>query len=161
MSKSIKIPECANPFVVHVNGKVYSYTAGTEQIVPDEVAVVIEAHNKKHEEAAIPVEAPFVSGGGLPVVELSAGFAPGATFTGEDKEKLWAAYKKGMPTIIKCDISAGGMTYKNGSMVWSLAESEGDFKFASFVASVGGAMLMIMTPVMGDGDEASWSCMVQ
>ena len=59
MSKVVKIPECMNPFHVIVNGVEYSYPAGTEQEVPDEVAVVIEAHNKKHDSGHETPEPPF------------------------------------------------------------------------------------------------------
>lgn len=48
--KTIKIPECMNPFEVTINGKHYSYPAGTTQEVPDEVAAVIEAHEQNHKE---------------------------------------------------------------------------------------------------------------
>lgn len=50
--KTVKIPGCMSPFVVYINGKKYTYTAGTEQEVPDEVAVVIEQHEAYHEEKA-------------------------------------------------------------------------------------------------------------
>lgn len=54
MSKTVKIPECMNPFEVIVNGKHYSYPAGTTQEVPDDVAAVIEAHEQAHEEQPAP-----------------------------------------------------------------------------------------------------------
>jgi hypothetical protein len=50
--KKVMIPTCMSPFVVHVNGKKYTYQAGTEQEVPDEVAIVIEQHERYHEEKA-------------------------------------------------------------------------------------------------------------
>ena len=46
--RTVKIPECMNPFYVEVNGHKYSYPAGTTQEVPEEVAVVIEAHEGVH-----------------------------------------------------------------------------------------------------------------
>lgn len=46
MSKKVKIHAHDNPFEVVVNGKKYSYPAGEEVEVPDDVAHVIEEHNK-------------------------------------------------------------------------------------------------------------------
>ena len=46
--RTVKIPECMNPFYVEVNGHKYSYPAGTTQEVPEEVAAVIEAHEGNH-----------------------------------------------------------------------------------------------------------------
>ncbi len=46
--KKVTIPRCAHPFVVAVNGRKYSYPAGTEQEVPDAVAAIIERHNESH-----------------------------------------------------------------------------------------------------------------
>lgn len=58
----IKIPECSNPFEVTVNGRKYSYEAGIETDVPDEVAVIIEKHNKAHYKEAPKTVAPFSGG---------------------------------------------------------------------------------------------------
>ena len=55
MSKTVFIPECMNPFEVIVNHHRYIYPGGTSQEVPDEVAEVIELHNKGHEERKPPV----------------------------------------------------------------------------------------------------------
>ena len=41
---TVTIPTCANPFTVTVNGKSYSYPAGTTQDVPPYVKEVIEQH---------------------------------------------------------------------------------------------------------------------
>ena len=62
MSKKVKIPECANPFEVSVNGKKYRYPAGADMEVPDDVAPIIEAHNKKHEPVEHKHDAPFSGG---------------------------------------------------------------------------------------------------
>lgn len=48
--KTVKIPTSMRPFVVYVNGEKYIYEAGTEQEVPDEVAIVIEQHDAYHKE---------------------------------------------------------------------------------------------------------------
>ena len=134
MSKIVKIPECANPFVVHVNGKVYSYTAGTEQTVPDEVAVVIEAHNKKHEESVIPVEAPFASGGGLPVVDLSEATMASifstnsATCTAEEHAVFRSAIDKLSPVIVKG--SFNGIVFSGVSNI--LVADFGNGRFVPF-----------------------------
>ena len=42
MSKTIKIPDYKNPFIVIINNKVYQYSAGETIEVPDEVAEAIE-----------------------------------------------------------------------------------------------------------------------
>lgn len=63
MSKVVKIPKCASPFVVHINGKKHIYPAGEQCEVPDEVAVIVEAHNKAHIPEFAPTEAPFNPGG--------------------------------------------------------------------------------------------------
>lgn len=59
MSKTVTIPDCANPFEVCINGKWYRYPAGQECEVPDEVAAVIEAHNKAYNIEPEAVEPPF------------------------------------------------------------------------------------------------------
>ena len=48
--KKVMIPTCKRPFNVFVNGVKYTYPSGTEQEVPDEVAIVIEQHEAYHEE---------------------------------------------------------------------------------------------------------------
>ena len=48
--KKVMIPTCKRPFNVFVNGVKYTYPSGTEQEVPDEVAIVIEHHEAYHEE---------------------------------------------------------------------------------------------------------------
>lgn len=47
--KTVKIPECMNPFVVVVNHVEYSYPAGATVEVPDDIAVVIEHHQAYHD----------------------------------------------------------------------------------------------------------------
>lgn len=44
---TIKIPEVMNPFLVVVNGKEYSYPAGQEVAVPEEVAEVIQNYQEQ------------------------------------------------------------------------------------------------------------------
>lgn len=63
--KTVKIPECMNPFEVIVNNHRYRYPGGTTQEVPDEVAEVIEVHMKNHADMTAP---PYVPGGGGGVV---------------------------------------------------------------------------------------------
>lgn len=60
MSKKIIIPLCRNPFDIYVNHHFYSYPAGEEVEVPDEVAEVIEQHIGCH----VTDSAPPASGGG-------------------------------------------------------------------------------------------------
>ena len=63
MSRTVKIPECANPFEVIVNSVKHCYPAGETVEVPDEVADIIESHNKKHEPVEHKHEPPFSGGG--------------------------------------------------------------------------------------------------
>ena len=42
MSKTVKIPTDRNPWTCNINGVPYSYTAGSTQSVPDEVAALIQ-----------------------------------------------------------------------------------------------------------------------
>ena len=59
--KTVKIPTCANPFVVIVNGIKYTYPAGATIEVPDDVAEVIEQHEEAKTEPA-PVAPPYSGG---------------------------------------------------------------------------------------------------
>lgn len=59
--KTVKIPTCANPFVVIVNGIKYTYPAGATMEVPDDVAEVIEQHYEAHRK-------PASNGGGAKIV---------------------------------------------------------------------------------------------
>ena len=63
--KTVTIPTSQSQFVVMVNGAKYVYPAGSVQDVPDEVAVVIEAHNKQTAKPNNKVDAPFDCGGGV------------------------------------------------------------------------------------------------
>jgi hypothetical protein len=67
--KTVTIPNCRNPYVVIVNNKEYSYTAGETVEVPDEVAEVIEQHiDAQH--TAKPQASGSSSGGGERKFEL-------------------------------------------------------------------------------------------
>lgn len=44
--KTVLIPTNMNPWTCEINGMKFSYKAGTEQTVPDEVAELIEAYNE-------------------------------------------------------------------------------------------------------------------
>lgn len=70
--KKVTIPTCSNPFVVNINGKKYTYPAGTEQEVPDEVAVIIEAHEEHHNTGPEPTTPPFGAGGGSASIDVTA-----------------------------------------------------------------------------------------
>lgn len=50
MSKTVLIPDCMSPFIVMVNGVEYVCPAGEMVEVPDDVALVIEQHQKYHDE---------------------------------------------------------------------------------------------------------------
>ena len=54
MSKTIKIPTWRNPYEVEINGVRYSYEAGTEQVVNDGVAAVIQQDIDAHTNTAAP-----------------------------------------------------------------------------------------------------------
>ena len=58
MSKSVKIPETANPWRCVINGVEYAYTPGSTQTVPDEVAALI-AQIKEYPPDPLPVEKPW------------------------------------------------------------------------------------------------------
>ena len=47
--RTVKIPDCMNPFVVVVNHVEYAYPAGATMEVPDDVANVIEHHQAYHD----------------------------------------------------------------------------------------------------------------
>ena len=63
MSKTVLIPTETDPFVVDINNIKYSYPAGTEQTVPDDVAAVINNYW-----ATQPHPAKAVDGGVFPYV---------------------------------------------------------------------------------------------
>ena len=59
MGQIVMIPDCEKPtFHCEVNGKRYSYPAGTKQEVPDEVAGIIENH-KMHKPQPAPLGGAF------------------------------------------------------------------------------------------------------
>lgn len=64
MSKTVLIPTETDPFVVDINNVKYSYPAGTEQTVPDDVAAVINNYW-----ATRPHPAKAVDGGVFPYVD--------------------------------------------------------------------------------------------
>lgn len=69
MSKTVMIPSTqGNPWVCSVNNQKYSYEAGTEQTVPDEVAAIIDSADN-FPPAAPDVDAPFNGGGSDPVLD--------------------------------------------------------------------------------------------
>lgn len=59
--KTVTIPTCANPFVVIINGKKYTYPAGETVEVPDEVAEIIERHSEA-KPTPDPVPPPYSGG---------------------------------------------------------------------------------------------------
>lgn len=61
MSKSVKIPETANPWRCVINGVEYAYTPGSTQTVPDEVAALI-AQIEEYPPDPLPVEKPWPCG---------------------------------------------------------------------------------------------------
>ena len=77
--KAVTIPTCANPFVVIINGKKYTYPAGETVEVPDEVAEIIERHEEAKPQ---PEDAPVVNAYILifnSVEEMNATTAPEGT----------------------------------------------------------------------------------
>lgn len=50
--KTVKIPETASPWTCIVDGVKYTYPSGATMQVPDQVAALVEAYNKKMEEPA-------------------------------------------------------------------------------------------------------------
>lgn len=101
MSKTVIIPDCRNPFEVFINNHTYSYPAGTTQIVPDEVAAVIEAHKQVHEEQTA-VPAHKYDGVTLPVIEISTPISSyQVALNAEDGAKLDEVVALGIPVVIK------------------------------------------------------------
>lgn len=45
-TEKVTIPMSSDPFIVEINGKVYSYPAGTEQYLPLEVAEEVKRHQE-------------------------------------------------------------------------------------------------------------------
>lgn len=90
MSKSITIPaDRGNPVVVTINGKTYSYSAGSTQTVPDEVADLLS-----NSEALKPVP----GGAGTPL--RAAGL-----YDGDDYVPVFVA-SDGSLRVKKSDIAA-------------------------------------------------------
>lgn len=63
MSKTIKIPEgFGNPVSIMLNGRKYTYTAGSTETVPDEVAALLQSNDLNSviygRRATSPLEAP-------------------------------------------------------------------------------------------------------
>ncbi|MBP3654719.1 MAG: hypothetical protein J6J04_04725 [Oscillospiraceae bacterium] len=69
--KTIMIPETANPYKVIVNGRTYTYDAGSTVEVPDEVAAVIKAHCAAHEKQMQDVVPPFDASGSTGVLDAN------------------------------------------------------------------------------------------
>lgn len=98
--KTVKIPECMNPFEVIVNNQRYKYPGGTEQEVPDEVAEVIEVHMKNHADMTAP---PYVPGGGGGYSTCKVHIASQVS----DISVLFSALDNGKPTPKEMDCSDG------------------------------------------------------
>ena len=99
--KTVKIPECMNPFEVIVNNQRYRYPGGTEQEVPDEVAEVIEVHMKNHADMTAPPYVPG-GGGGYSTCKVHVSFTYGETDNGVTI--TYATMRNGKPC-------AAGMRY--------------------------------------------------
>ena len=140
--KTVTIPTCANPFVVIINGRKYTYPAGETVEVPDEVAEVIE----RHEEAKPQPESPSApseggnSGGGLPVVELTSLLTNEqgqVAFTESESGSLTAAFETGLPIIVKCNIAHTiGFQMTNAAMLASRGVVVGIDAFSFSVGSI-------------------------
>ena len=163
MSKTVKIPECMNPFEVFINGKHYSYPAGTTQEVPDDVAAVIEAHEQVHEEQTAPppptdggilnedgkINPSFLPGVCLPVVELSTTLESEAQYTEEECTTLTALFAMDVPVIIKCGVDLGTSgTFEKIAAVWNPGTSG---NIPLFIVTVGGITLQI-ADITGNGE---------
>lgn len=109
--KKVTIPTCANPFVVIVNGIKYTYPAGETVEVPDDVAEVIEQHEEAKPEPA-PVLPPFApvpseDKSEFEVVTITTDVGNGIMLTESESAALNAAWEKGSPVIINCNIDFG------------------------------------------------------
>lgn len=94
--KKVTIPTCANPFVVIINGRKYTYPAGETMEVPDEVADVIEWHVVSQPK---PEPAPDYNGGGASL-NINYGL-----FEPKDTSKLWVKTSEPSRVIVSptCD----------------------------------------------------------
>ena len=84
----VTIPTCRNPFKVIVNGKSYSYPAGTTQVVPTYVAEVIQHHIDMH-----PKEEPYAGYKVVKVANTTFYFPSGYCFgyaTSSNTAKAWS-----------------------------------------------------------------------
>jgi hypothetical protein len=91
-----------NPFEVIINGKHYSYPAGTTQDIPDEVAAVIEVHEQNHEDSQAVSSRPAVQ----PVTHWVEHNEVTSEFNGEDGEIIldgFPAFDVGDTVTLKVD----------------------------------------------------------
>lgn len=106
------IPSVSDPWVAVVNGKKYVYPAGTEQYVPAEVAVLIDAQ-ERHEQPKYP---PAQGGGGCMVVHITAVAAmdveAGPQYVADKThEEIMAAVNSGCNVIAIWPYMEGGLYY--------------------------------------------------
>lgn len=105
--KTVTTPTCANPLIIYINGKKFTYPAGATVEVPDEVAEIIERHEEAHPK---PLDAPDPRIGSM--VELSTLLTDGeTTLSNEDACKMDTL--NGAPCHIK-------LTYKYDAAIWTV-----------------------------------------
>ena len=113
MGKVIKIPTCRNPFDIVINNAEYSYPAGAEVEVPDEVAHIIECHeNALHKPIEEANSGGASSGGGSPEgggassgggAELNIAYGDTPP---EDTTKLWVKTSEPSGVEVASEIEA-------------------------------------------------------
>lgn len=133
------IPSVSDPWVAVINGKKYVYPAGTEQYVPAEVAVLIDAQNE-HEKPKYP---PAQGGGDMLVtitvvmamdVEAEPQFVADKTF-----EEIESAVNAGKNVRVK--IPLPGPAYNIDSYIPLVGHVPGNE--LAFVSNEAGAVIII------------------
>lgn len=94
--KKVTIPTCANPFVVIINGRKYTYPAGETMEVPDEVADVIEWHIVSQPKPDPALD--YNGGGGVASLNIHYGL-----FEPKDTSKLWVKTSEPSGVIVSSE----------------------------------------------------------
>lgn len=139
--KTVKIPECMNPFEVIVNNNRYRYPGGTEQEVPDEVAEVIEVHMKNHADMTAPPYVPGGGGGGatckLVVNAVDEGMGVSGTLYLSTVDNAIVGFKDG---TTEYDVPCGSLvyftTFASGIYTENMTEISYDSDYGRFVYRV-------------------------
>ncbi len=147
MSKTITIPTgVGNPVSVVVNGRKFSYPAGTTQTVPDEVAAIFESNSMEHVSygrragAPLSAEGPLNDNEFLPVFATSDGRL---RIRKSDLEELIHSGVVANPTLAGTEADLTGLQV-------------GDTKYK--VPAGGGGVLVVHVTATTSGDSTIHTC---